>query len=325
MEPIEELAAGQAGLVSAAQMCSAGVTWSRLRSQLAALRWQRIHHGVYRLRTGPLTDQERVWAAVLWAGDAAVLCHSAAEWLWGLRPDLPAVVTVSVPHGWPRPADATGVRIVQSRRLPSSRHPARRPPVTTLEDTVLDLVHAARTERPVIDIVLRACQQRLTTPRRLAAAAAARRRLRWRALLRDLLVDVRDGVTTPLERRYVRDVERAHGLPNGVRNRGEGPSGRRRYRDVRYRRWRLVVELDGRAAHPEEERERDDLRDNEVALRGERTLRYGWRSTTGMPCEVAAQAVRLLRAGGWSGTPVACRPGCPVGKRPQRRSWRPPR
>lgn len=314
MEPIEELAAGQAGLVSAAQMCSAGVTWSRLRSQLAALRWQRIHHGVYRLRTGPLTDQERVWAAVLWAGDAAVLCHSAAEWLWGLRPDLPAVVTVSVPHGWPRPADATGVRIVQSRRLPSSRHPARRPPVTTLEDTVLDLVHAARTERPVIDIVLRACQQRLTTPRRLAAAAAARRRLRWRALLRDLLVDVRDGVTTPLERRYVRDVERVHGLPNGVRNRGEGPSGRWRYRDVRYRRWRLVVELDGRAAHPEEERERDDLRDNEVALRGERTLRYSWRSTTGMPCEVAAQAVRLLRAGGWSGTPVACRPGCPVGE-----------
>lgn len=95
-----------------------------------------------------------------------------------------------------------------------------------------------------------------------------------------LLLEVGEGVTTPLERHYVRDVERAHALPRGSRNQLDVGGGRRRYRDVRYQRWRLVVELDGRAAHPEDEREFDDLRDNEVATRGERTLRYGWRSVT---------------------------------------------
>ena len=48
--------------------------------------------------------------------------------------------------------------------------------------------------------------------------------------------DVVDGVQSTLERRYRRDVERPHGLPRGFRNRSEGDRGRRRYRDVRYRR-----------------------------------------------------------------------------------------
>ncbi len=101
---------------------------------------------------------------------------------------------------------------------------------------------------------------------------------------------------------YARGVEKAHGLPGGVRNLPEGRAGRRRYRDVRYRRWRLVVELDGRAAHPEEDREHDDLRDNElVAQEGTRTLRYGWRSVVTRPCATAAQVAAVLGAGGWTG------------------------
>ncbi|MBA3252557.1 MAG: hypothetical protein H0T66_20150 [Geodermatophilaceae bacterium] len=156
----------------------------------------------------------------------------------------------------------------------------------------------ARTERQVIDVVVRACQQRRTTPGRLSAAAGARSRLRWRSLLGGLLLDVGDGVTTPLERRYATDryatdVERAQGLPRGYRNKLEVRGGRRRYRDVRYRRWHLVVELDGRAAHPEDERELDDLRDNEVRTRGEQTLRYGWRSVTIHSCLTASQVAAL--------------------------------
>jgi hypothetical protein len=44
-------------------------------------------------------------------------------------------------------------------------------------------------------------------------AMAARKRMRWRGWLTDALDDVADGVVFPLELRYVRDVERAHGLP----------------------------------------------------------------------------------------------------------------
>lgn len=161
-------------------------------------------------------------------------------------------------------------------------------------------------------MVLRACQQRRTTAARLAAAAQARTRLRWRSLLFELVQDVGDGVTSPLERRYVGDVERAHGLPRGLCNRLEVCRGRRRYRDVRYRRWRLVVELDGRAAHPEDERELDDLRDNELTARGERTLRYGWRSVTMWSCLTAGQVAGVLHQAGWSARPVRCGPRCTV-------------
>lgn len=135
-----------------------------------------------------------------------------------------------------------------------------------------------------------------------------------------LLTEVADGIQSPLERRYLKDVERPHGLPRGARNRVEGRRGHRRYRDVRYRRFRVVVELDGRAAHPEHDRERDDLRDNELAERGEQTLRYGWRSVTGRRCQVALQVAGLLARNGWAGVATPCGEGGPVGGAYGRRS-----
>jgi hypothetical protein len=138
----------------------------------------------------------------------------------------------------------------------------------------------------------------------------SRKRLRWRRLLSELLSEVRDGVQSPLERRYFHDVERAHGLPRGQRNSADDNGGTRRYRDVRYRRWKLIVELDGRGAHPAEERELDDLRDNDIAERAERTLRYGWRSVVITPCDAAAQVARLLARNGWTGSPTRCGESC---------------
>lgn len=256
------------------QLRALGVTRAVVRSQVRARRWRRVHPEVYATFTGPL-------------------------------PDL-----VCVPHGGRNRPSPARVQVRQSRHLGDKRQAASSPPVTTIEQTVLDLVDDARAERQVIDVVLRVCQARRTTAGRLAAAAGARPRLRWRQLVSELLCDVADGVTTPLERRYATDVERAHGLPRGSRNRVDGHRGRRRFRDVRYRRWRLVVELDGRAAHPEDEREYDDLRDNEVATRDERTLRFGWRSVTTRPCVVAGQVADVLRLAGWPGAPVRCGPGC---------------
>jgi hypothetical protein len=192
-----------------------------------------------------------------------------------------------------------------------TRHPSRTPPQTRLEDTVLDLIDEAVTEDSVVDVVLRACQRRLTTAARLALRARGRKRLRWRRLVGELVAEVQAGVLSALERRYYRDVERPHGLPRGSRNRTEGRRGRRRYRDVRYRRWRVVVELDGRAAHPDEWQEADDIRDNElVADEDTRTLRYGWRSVTASPCTTAAQVGRTLRSRGWPGRLTSCGPAC---------------
>ena len=263
------------------------------------------HHVTF---TGPLPFPAQVWAALLYAGDEAITSHRTAAYLQELVDTPPSRIDVLVRHGH-KVQQRPGIRIRQTLRLDLVRHPARTPPQTHLEDTVLDLSDEASCPESVVDVVLAACQRRLTTAGRLAMKARGRSRLRWRRFLTELLAEVRDGVLSPLERRYYRDVEKAHGLPRGRRNQPEGSVGRRRYRDVRYRRWKVLVELDGRAAHPAESRELDDVRDNEVVAEdGTRTLRYGWRSVSGQACVVAGQVVGLLRSGGWAGTPTKCGP-----------------
>jgi hypothetical protein len=127
----------------------------------------------------------------------------------------------------------------------------------------------------VVDVVLRVVQRRLTTAERLGACLATRRSHPYRHLRVDVLADTASGVQTPLERRWVRAVERAHGLPVSAVNRPDD-DGRRRYRDVEYLPWGLVCEVDGREAHPDDERFRDRRRDNRVTVSGRRKLRYGW-------------------------------------------------
>ena len=282
-----------------------------VRSHLRGRRWQRVHPGTYVAFTGPLPPLTRIWAAILYAGEGAVASHATAGWLHRLVDDLPARLDVSVRHGHRHRGSRPGVRVRQSRRLTERVHPTQLPPRTRLEDTVLDLTEDTPRTDDVITVLLRACQRRLTTAARLRLAARRRYRMRWRALVADVLADVVDGVQSALERNYRRDVELPHGLPRGARNRQEGTRGRRRYRDVRYKRWRTVVELDGRAAHPDEWQEHDDLRDNEVhETDGTVTLRYGWRAVTGSPCEVAAQVARRLSLHGWRGRVRRCGPDC---------------
>jgi hypothetical protein len=75
-----------------------------------------------------------------------------------------------------------------------------------------------------------------------------RERVRWRRLLVAALRDVAEGCHSILELRYKHRVERAHGLPGGVRRQRR----QRRRDDVTYPGQRLMVELDGRVAHPAE-------------------------------------------------------------------------
>ena len=125
-----------------------------------------------------------------------------------------------------------------------------------------------------------------------------------------LLTDVELGAHSALELRYLRDVERAHGLPRGerqsVRSAGRSENQHRAYRDVLYREFGLVVELDGRVGHVGDGRLRDLRRDNVSALRGERTLRYGWQDVTEEPCTTAFQVAGMLGRGGWPGLPSRC-------------------
>jgi very-short-patch-repair endonuclease len=141
-------------------------------------------------------------------------------------------------------------------------------------------------------------QTRRTTAARLRLALDARSRHSRRLLLRELLADVADGVESPLELRYLRDVERAHGLPEGRR---QQVSRHQHRRDVVYRDYGLVVELDGRLGHEGMGRFRDMTRDNLATVSGEASLRYGHADVAGEPCLVARQVGEVLVLRGWRG------------------------
>ena len=120
-----------------------------------------------------------------------------------------------------------------------------------------------------------------------------------------------DGSHFPLEYRYDHDVERAHRLPTATRQaKFAMPEGTRGFRDRCYEKYGLIVELDGAAYHPAEQRGRDQARDNEAAATIGATLRYGWADVAATPCVTAAQVYRALRKRGYQGLIGACSPGC---------------
>jgi hypothetical protein len=295
----------QAGMVSRQQLVCSGASNDVARSQVRAGRWQRIHPRVYATFTGQLSREAHQWAALLYAGAGATLSHETAAEVWGLTDEPNRVVHVTIPVNR-RVTSLATVRIHYANRLALSRHPTRRPPVISVEETVLDLVDRALTLQEVVSLVTRACQRRRTTLDRLSHALDGRKKVRWRKAMEGLLSEVAEGAHSPLELAYVQRVERPHGLPAGHRQHRRHVGGRAQWLDVWYEEYDLVVELDGRIGHTEDGRFRDHRRDNITTVRGCAILRYGWTDTVARSCQVAAEVAYVLRANGWDGHPRPC-------------------
>ena len=315
--PMTEIAQWQAGAISRHQALAAGLNDKAIARRLARGRWQQLFRGVYATFNGPPPRETWLWAAVLRAGEGAVLSHQTAAELHGLI-DAPAeAIYVTVPAS--RRVTTRGLVVRISGRIDRARQPNRDPPRTSVEETVLDLIQHASTLDEVCGWITRACGRRMTTEAKLQAALELRKKTRWRDELGDILAAAADGIHSVLEYRYLRDVERAHGLPRSRHQARVVIDGKVAYRDVYYEEYQLAVELDGRTAHPDDERWRDRLRDNQARARGVETARYGWRDIYGHACETALLQAQILRARGWRGTPRACSARCPVG-----REWPPP-
>ncbi len=307
-----EVACWQAGTISRRQLLDAGLTPQMITTRLERHRWQQLYRGVYATFTGPPPREAWLWAAVLRAGNGAVLSHQTAAELHGLI-DAPAEsIFVTVPST--RRITTPGIVIRMSGRIAEATQPNREPPRTTLEETVLDLAQLARSFDDACGWITRACGRRLTTEEKLRAALASRKKMRWRVELDDVLAASGDGIHSVLEYRYVRDVERAHGLPRSRHQVRVVIDGKTVYRDAYYEEYQVAVELDGRLAHPDNERWRDSQRDNKARAQSVQTCRYSWRDVYGNPCETALLQAQILRQHGWRGSPRPCSAGCPVGR-----------
>jgi hypothetical protein len=306
---LRDLAERQNGVISRGQALSSGLRKDLIAARLNQGRWQRLHTGVYATYSGSVDRKATLWAAVLRSGQGAALSHHTAAELDRLADKESPLVHVTIPIS----RRVTPMRgVVLHTRVDAERvtHPSRLPPRVRLEETVFDLADTCDDPVDAIAWVAAAVGRRLTTQDRLNATFSQRARLRWRDELGRILSPDLAGVHSALEYRYVRDVERPHALPKGKRQAISVSGARRAYRDVLYEEFGLIVELDGRVAHPDDRRWMDVARDNAAAATGLITLRYGFIDLMRGPCLIAAQVADVLRIRGWRQAPRRCSPSC---------------
>lgn len=303
----------QGGVLARRQALAVGLTAEnidrlRRRNDLAV-----IHPGVYVDHTGEPSWEQRAWAAVLW-GWPAVLSHSSAIAVveGSSSPHRSGVIEIGVARDR-RLFDRPGVAVRRSGHVRERTKPGA-PPRIRYDDAVLDVV--ARMER-IDDLVAelgRVVQLRRTTPGRLQAALEGRDRIRHRHVMVGLLNDVATGATSALERTYLHDVERAHGLPGAHRQLRDRTWGGVVYRDALYEIAGriLLIELDGGQFHTTP-RQRDRDLDRDLVARIERaaeSVRLGWGQCAGRPCRTAGLIGAVMRGLGWTGEVGPCSPGC---------------
>ena len=283
--------------------------------------WQRLGRGVYAAFTGDPARDGMLWAALLRAGPGAVFSHQTAAEFHGLLSQPSPVIHVTVPADRhpARWSKIPGVVIHRSASLWRTRHPQMSPPCTRVEDTVLDLMSSAASFDEAYNWICRAIGRRRTTADRIRRAMDARPRFRWRRDIELALADAGEGALSLLELRYVRGVERPHGLPTAKRQARISMRTGNRYLDNLYEEYLVCVELDGTAAHPADEQWRDKRRDRWNLIRGKTvTLRLGFLDLHDQRrrCEAAADVARLLSDRGPAVGSRCRNPGCRVSAKP---------
>lgn len=297
------LAGQQAGLVTLEQARGHDLSHQVLKRLLRDDQWRRVATGVYSTVPVAPSWETLAWAGTLLGGPHARLGPEASGFLYGLVRRPPRPIDVLVPAASPVRVAGAWRFIREQDGVRSGRSPGA-PPRLTPECTVLDLANA-RSASAVAGLLTVAVQRGLTKPERLRSQLDTRARQRHRALIAGMLVDVADGVESHLEMLYLRTVERPHGLPKGDRQ--DPNPDLPCERDVLYRAYNLLVELDGQQWHEGENQFRDMNRDNRHALRDELTLRFGYFDVAGRPCPVAYQVYLALVKRGYFDPFLRCR------------------
>lgn len=310
--------AAQDGVISRAQVLEAGETDSDIKRRIERREWARIHPGVFVDHTGPPTWKQRAWAAVLFYWPAALegssALHAAKVRGFEPAPDAPISICVDRTRTVRR---RVGITVYQLARAKTQCAMEASPPRQTIEHALLST--AARKKRldASVAVLADAVQHGRTTAARLRLALELRPKLRHRGVLNEVLCDVDDGVRSVLEQRYLRAVERAHGLPEGQRQEPWVLTGKRGYPDVKYVEQKLVVHLDGKVGHQDSlDRWADWDRDLAGLMESVVSVRVGWAHVLD-PCRLASSIGGLLQVRGWVGRLQPCGPVCTAFPTPQ--------
>lgn len=292
-EVLAHLAGDQHGVVARWQLGRLGIGRGVVEARLSRGALHRLHQGVYAVGHRALTVKSRWVAAVLACGPEAVLSHRSAAQLWGILPRSPIAPEVTRPG---KSRLRARITIHRSAVPADERTRVDGIPVTSVPRTLFDLaaiVSRRQLERAMNEAEVLGLTDRLSLPMLLERYP----RRRGSALLRELLADGETlrGVThDELEERFVSFVD-DYGLPRPRLNADLAVRGRFLRADCLWAEQRLIVELDGRAAHGtrrafEKDRERDRL----LLADGWRVVHVTWLQLRDEPAVLGADLRRIL-------------------------------
>ena len=257
---IAAVADQQEGVIDSAQLQRIGVDSDAVKRRIRSGRLHPIHRGVYSVGHRSLSRNGQYRAALLFAGEGAVLSHRSGADLWELRTSKEPEIDVTTPTH--RRGDAV-VRIRHDQLDPSETMTRNGIRVTKPLRTLLDLA-ACVTEKQLERAIRQAIYRRLTTTTLLADAVHKRHGQRGARRMRNVLERIGEApglIRSDLEEDFLAYLRR-HRLPMPELNVQMRIAGKPIEADCVWRERRVIIELDGRDAHDntpafESDRERD--------------------------------------------------------------------
>jgi len=268
------------------QAVDAGMSAATVQRRAREGSWERLHPAVYLVAGHRLTDEVRVRAAWLWAGEKAVVSGPAAAYWHGMLDRAPRPVEITVPRAR-SPRCPAGVR-VRRRDLAAADVVGHRDVwLTAAPLTALETAVALPDGSVFLD---RALQRHVRFPAvyraycrnigRHGSSAAGR-----------LLVAAADRADSAAERLLVA-ILRGAGIGGWVLGHPFGP-----WRiDLAFPEQKVAVEVDGWAWHVDADRFRTDRRKQNALVRaGWDPLRFTWHDLDRRPAAVLDEIEETLR------------------------------
>jgi very-short-patch-repair endonuclease len=289
---IADLAERQHGVVARRQLLGMGLGRDAIRGRVASGRLHRLHPGVYAIGHRVVSREGRWMAAVLAGGDGAVLSHRSAAALWGIV-SYSGAIEISTP----RDTRSRGAIRRHCAQLPPDEVAVRNGiPVTSAHRTLFDYAAVSpvdRLEAAIRQAEYRRLRDRLSLPALLARHRGARGNANLRICL-ERLGRTAGFTRSDLEELFLPLLDRS-GLPRPQLNARLQVRGEWIEVDCLWRRERLAVELDSRAAHETRAAfETDRQRDRGLQSEGWRAVRITWRQLHDDPDRIARDLRILL-------------------------------
>jgi very-short-patch-repair endonuclease len=282
---LDDLVARQAGVLALHQAVELGMSAATVQRRVRQGSWTRLHPAIYLVGGHRMTDEARIRAAWLWAGEQAAISGAAAACWHGLIPEAPDQVEVTVPRRL-GPGDRPDVRVRRRDLLPADLVGIRGIRLTGLPLSVLETAVALPEGSAFLD---RALQRRVRFPTVYRAFCRNMGR-RGSSAAGRLLVAAADRADSAAERLLVRLLREA-GVTDWVLGHPFGP-----WRiDLAFPAAMVAVEVDGWAWHQDVERFRADrAKQNALVRAGWTPLRFTWHDLAQRPHAVLAEITAAI-------------------------------